>query len=105
MARLPDQPESPARTRRRRAKDPLLTETILGVLAVVFVMLAVLLLFSMVGAGGQGGEILFRGIYFNHRRFSYFSASFFIYIAYYLMERRNSEVALSCRPWELFSLL
>jgi hypothetical protein len=50
-----------------------LTETILGVLAVIFVMIAVLLLFSMVHAGGAGGEILFTGIYSIIGVFSYLS--------------------------------
>jgi S-DNA-T family DNA segregation ATPase FtsK/SpoIIIE len=70
--------------RRRRTKEPLLTETILGVLAVIFVMLAVLLIFSMVHAGGAGGEILFTGIYSLIGVFAYLAPLLSFYIAYYL---------------------
>jgi len=84
MARLPDTNESTARTRRRKLKDPLLTETILGVLAVIFVMIAVLLLFSMVHAGGTGGEILFSGITSIIGVFAYLTPLGALYVAYYL---------------------
>lgn len=72
------------RTRRRRIKEPVLTETILGVLAVVCVMLAVLLLFSMVHAGGKGGEVLFNGISSLIGVYAYFTPLLFLYIAYFL---------------------
>jgi S-DNA-T family DNA segregation ATPase FtsK/SpoIIIE len=76
--------EPVARTRRRKAKDPLITETILGVLAVVFVMLAVLLIFSTVHAGGAGGEILFTGIYSIIGVYAYLTPLACFYVAYYL---------------------
>jgi S-DNA-T family DNA segregation ATPase FtsK/SpoIIIE len=82
---MPKEIDEPvARTRRRKAKDPLVTETILGVLAVIFVMLAVLLLFSMVHAGGAGGEILFSGIYSIIGVYAYLTPLVAFYIAYYL---------------------
>lgn len=73
-----------ARTRKRRVKEPVLTETLLGVLAVICVMLAVLLIFSMVHAGGTGGEVLFRGISSLIGVYAYFTPLVCIYIAYYL---------------------
>ncbi len=72
------------RTRKRRVKEPVLTETILGVLAVVCVMIGVLLLFSMVHAGGTGGEILFSGISSLIGVYAYFTPLVCLYIAYYL---------------------
>lgn len=84
--------ETSVRTRRRRTKEPLITETILGVLAVVFVMLAVLLVFSMVHAGGAGGEILFTGIYSIVGVFSYLTPLLSLYIAYYLWKEEVPEL-------------
>lgn len=85
MARLErSEEEETPRTRRKRVKDPLLVETILGVLAVVFVMIAVLLIFSMVHAGGEGGEILFSGIYSIIGVFSYLTPILCLSVAYYL---------------------
>lgn len=72
------------RTRKRRVKEPVLTETLLGVLAVMVVMLAALLLFSMVHAGGEGGEILFSGLSSLVGVYAYFSPLLCLYIAYYL---------------------
>jgi S-DNA-T family DNA segregation ATPase FtsK/SpoIIIE len=83
MAKEESQIEA-VRTRRRRVKEPVLTETLLGVLAVICVMLAVLLLFSMVHAGGSGGEVLFTGIASLIGVYSYFTPLICMYIAYYL---------------------
>jgi S-DNA-T family DNA segregation ATPase FtsK/SpoIIIE len=83
--------ESP-RTRRKRVKDPLLTETILGVLAVIFVMIAVLLLFSMVHAGGTGGEILFTGITSIIGVYAYLTPLLAVYIAYYLWKEEIPDL-------------
>lgn len=77
---------------RRRAKEPLVTETILGVLAVVFVMLAVLLIFSMVHAGGAGGEILFEGIYSIIGVFAYLTPLVSFSIAYYLWKEELPQL-------------
>lgn len=84
MAQREQLDDTSGRGRRRRTKDPVVTETILGILAVIFVMLAVLLVFSIVGAGGQGGEILYRGIYSLIGIFSYLTPLLCLYIAYYL---------------------
>jgi S-DNA-T family DNA segregation ATPase FtsK/SpoIIIE len=84
--------ESTQKTRRRRVKEPMLTETILGVLAVIFVMLAVLLLFSIVHAGGTGGEILFNGISSLIGVYAYFSPLLCLYIAYYLWKEEVPEM-------------
>lgn len=72
------------RTRKRRVKEPVLTETLLGVLAVIVVMLALLLLFSMVHAGGEGGEILFSGLLSIIGVYAYITPLLCLYIAYYL---------------------
>lgn len=87
-----DQEEVGARTRRRRVKDPLIVETILGVLAVIFVMVGVLLLFSMVHAGGAGGEILFSGLFSLIGVFTYLTPLVCLYIAYYLWKEEVPEI-------------
>jgi S-DNA-T family DNA segregation ATPase FtsK/SpoIIIE len=84
MAKQEHTDEPQVRTRRRRVKDPVLTETLLGVLAVIFVMIAVLLIFSMVGAGGKGGEDLFLGLSNIIGVFTYLTPLVCLYIAYYL---------------------
>lgn len=84
--------DSNSRTRKRRVKEPVLTETILGVLAVMFVMLAVLLLFSMVHAGGAGGEVLFMGMSSLLGVYAYFSPLLCLYIAYYLWKEEVPQV-------------
>lgn len=86
------------RPRKRRTKEPVLTETILGVLAVVFVMIAVLLIFSMVHAGGKGGEVLFNGISSLIGVYAYFTPLLCIYIAYYLWKEELPTI----RPFSLF---
>ncbi len=92
MARLEHSDSEASRTRRKRVKDPLLTETILGVLAVIFVMIAVLLLFSMVHAGGTGGEILFTGITSIIGVYAYLTPLLSIYIAYYLWKEEIPDL-------------
>jgi S-DNA-T family DNA segregation ATPase FtsK/SpoIIIE len=92
MAKEEQQIDIAPRTRRRKVKEPMITETILGVLAVVCIMVAVLLLFSMVHAGGSGGEVLFRGIYSLIGVYAYFSPFIFIYAAYYLWKEELPEV-------------
>lgn len=92
MARIEHIDEPTTRTRRRKVKNPLITETILGVLAVIFVMLAVLLVFSIVHAGGAGGEILFSGIYSLVGVFSYFAPLLALYIAYYLWKEEIPDL-------------
>jgi S-DNA-T family DNA segregation ATPase FtsK/SpoIIIE len=84
MAKEEPQVDLNIRTRKRRVKEPVLTETILGVLAVICVMLAVLLLFSMVHAGGSGGEVLFTGMFSLIGVYAYFTPLVCLYIAYYL---------------------
>ena len=80
------------RQRRHRVKEPVMTETILGVLAVICVMLAVLLLFSMVHAGGTGGEVLFSGISSLIGVYAYFTPLLCLYIAYYLWKEEVPEI-------------
>lgn len=92
MAKDEPQLETPSRARRKRVKEPMLTETILGVLAVVCVMIAVLLLFSMVHAGGEGGEVLFNGISSLIGVYAYFSPLLCLYIAYYLWKEEMPEI-------------
>lgn len=92
MARTEQHEDTQTRGRRRRVKDPVVTETILGVLAVIFVMIAVLLLFSMVHAGGEGGEILFTGISSIIGVFAYFTPLVCLYIAYYLWKEELPDL-------------
>ncbi|HCC06521.1 TPA: hypothetical protein DEP94_04195 [Candidatus Nomurabacteria bacterium] len=80
------------RTRRRRTKDPILTETILGVLAVISVMIAVLLIFSTVGAGGTGGNDLFLGLQSLIGVFTYLSPLLFLYVAFYLWKEEIPDL-------------
>ncbi len=95
----------PTRTRRRKSRDPILTETILGVLAVIAVMVAALLLFSMVHAGGEGGEILFTGIQSIIGIFAYVSPLLFLYIAYYLWKEELPDVRIAIVLGTLFLVL
>ncbi|MFA6608846.1 MAG: DNA translocase FtsK [Candidatus Paceibacterota bacterium] len=92
MAKEDKQIDTLPRTRRRRTKDPILTETILGVLAVMTVMVAALLIFSMVHAGGEGGEILFSGIESMIGVFAYFTPLVCLYVAYYLWKEEIPEI-------------
>ncbi|MFA5132368.1 MAG: DNA translocase FtsK [Candidatus Paceibacterota bacterium] len=92
-------------TRRRRVKDPVLTETILGVLAVIFVMIAALLIFSMVHAGGEGGEILFSGIDSIIGVFSYLTPLLCLYVAYYLWKEEVPDLRFMGVAGTLFLIL
>lgn len=89
------------RTRRRRTRDPILIETLLGVLAVVMVMIAALLLFSMVHLGGSGGEILFTGLQSLIGIYAYLTPLLFLYIAYYLWVEELPDL----RPFFVFGLV
>ncbi len=93
------------RTRRRRTKEPVLTETILGVLAVVAVMIAALLIFSMVHAGGDGGEILFTGLYSLIGVFSYLTPLVCLYAAYYLWKEELPEIRFMLLLGTVFVIL
>lgn len=94
MAKEEPQLDLPSRTRKRRIKEPVMTETLLGVLAVLFVMLAVLLLFSMVHAGGAGGEVLFMGMSSLMGVYAYFTPLICIYIAYYLWKEEIPNIRI-----------
>ena len=80
------------RTRRRRTKDPVLTETVLGVLSVIFIMIGTLLIFSAAGAGGEGGKNLFEGISSLIGKFTYLTPLLCFYIAYYLWKEEMPEI-------------
>jgi S-DNA-T family DNA segregation ATPase FtsK/SpoIIIE len=105
MAKEDKLADSIPRTRRRKTKEPVLTETILGVLAVVAVMIAALLVFSMVHAGGQGGEILFTGLYSLVGVFSYLTPLICLYVAYYLWKEELPEVRFMLLLGTLFVIL
>lgn len=94
MAKEEPQVDIVPRSRKRKVKEPLLTETILGVLAVVCVMIAVLLLFSMVHAGGSGGEVLFTGIASLIGVYAYLTPIICMYVAYYLWKEEVPEIRL-----------
>jgi len=93
------------KTRRRRRKDPILTETILGVLSVVSVMVSALLIFSMVHAGGTGGEVLFTGLQSLIGVFTYFTPLLFLYIAYYLWKEEVPDFGFLSSLGSLFLLI
>ncbi len=97
--------ETTVRTRRRRAKDPILTETILGVLSVVSVMIAALLVFSMVHAGGAGGEALFTGLQSLIGVFTYLTPLLFLYVAYYLWKEEVPDFGFISFLGYLFLLI
>lgn len=80
------------KTRRRKPRDPILVETILGVLAVIMLMLAALLIFSMIHAGGAGGEVLFGGLFALLGIFSYLTPLLCLYIAYYLWKEEFPDL-------------
>ncbi len=92
MAKEESPTELQARTRKRKIKEPVIVETMLGVLAVVCVMIAVLLLFSMVHAGGTGGEVLFMGISSLIGVYAYFTPLICLYIAYYLWKEEAPNI-------------
>lgn len=93
MAKDDIQVDIPTRTRtKRRVKEPILTETILGILAVIAVMIGVLLIFSMVHAGGKGGEILFSGLLSILGVLAYLTPLLCFYIAYYLWKEELPEI-------------
>ena len=94
MAKVDPQLDLLTRSRRRKVKEPVLTETLLGVLAVMFVMLAVLLLFSMVHAGGTGGDVLFTGLTSLVGVYAYFSPLLCMYIAYYLWKEEVPTIRI-----------
>jgi S-DNA-T family DNA segregation ATPase FtsK/SpoIIIE len=98
-------PQETPRTRRRRVKEPVMTETILGVLAVLCLMLAVLLLFSAVHAGGHGGEVLFGGISQLVGVYAYFTPLLFLSAAYYLWKEEVPEIRILTLLGGLFLIL
>lgn len=94
MAKEEPQLDITTRTRKRKVKEPVMTETILGVLAVICVMVAVLLLFSMVHAGGTGGEVLFTGIASLIGVYAYFTPLICMYVAYYLWKEEVPNIRI-----------
>jgi S-DNA-T family DNA segregation ATPase FtsK/SpoIIIE len=93
------------RGRPKKIKDPILTETILGVLAVIFVMIGALLLFAMVHAGGEGGEILFKGIESIIGVFSYLTPLLSFYIAYHLWKEELPNLRFIMAIGSIFLIL
>lgn len=88
MERLP----SPS-SRKRKSKDTVWTETVLGVLAVVFVMISTILVFAIVHAAGKGGEILFTGLLSTLGVFAYFTPILSLAIAYYLWKEELPNIS------------
>ncbi|MDB5260057.1 MAG: putative cell division FtsK/SpoIIIE [Candidatus Nomurabacteria bacterium] len=105
MAKEDTRGDALPRGRRKRVKDPVLAETILGVLSVIFVMIGALLIFSMVHAGGDGGEILFSGIESIIGFFSYVTPLICFYIAYYLWKEELPNIRFMMALGWLFLLL
>lgn len=77
----------------------------MGVLAVICVMLAALLLFSIIHAGGAGGEILFSGIQSIIGVFAYFTPLIFLYAAYYLWKEELPELRFMAALGGVFLVL
>lgn len=105
MAKLDPQLDFSPRQRRKKTKDPIVLETVLGVLAVVCVMLAALLLFSMIHAGGTGGEILFGGLQSIIGVFAYLTPLIFLYAAYYLWKEELPELRFTTALGGIFLVL
>lgn len=97
--------EPTIRTRRRKTKDPILAETILGVLSVLSVMIAVLLIFSTVKAGGQVGENIFNGLQSMVGIYTYLSPLLFLYIAYYLWKEELPDFGFISSLGSIFLLI
>lgn len=90
MPRTPDVPLPT--TRRKKKSEPILIETILGVLSVVTLMVGALLVFAIVHAGGVAGERLFNGLYTLFGVYAYLLPFVFFYCAYYLWEEEMPEI-------------
>ncbi len=101
MAREDSSVDTVTKLKKRKSKEPVVTETILGVLSVISVMVGILLIFSMVHAGGQGGEILFNGLYSLVGMYTYLSPILCGYLAYYLWK----EELPSLKPLTLVGTL
>lgn len=95
MATRDEVREHAVKPHKKRTREPILTETILGVLAVLMLMLAALLIFSMVGAGGVGGEILFLGLHKLLGVFSYLIPLLCLYIAYHLWKEELPDLSFT----------
>ncbi len=80
------------RGRKRKVRDPVMTETVLGVISVLMVMIGVLLFFSIIGSGGIGGQNLFDGIKNLIGVFVYLTPILCFFIAYYLWKEELPEV-------------
>lgn len=94
MARDDTRTELTIKRRRRAKEEPMVTEVLLGVLAIIFVMIAVLLTFSIVHAGGRGGEILFNGVASIIGVFVYITPLLCLYIAYFLWKEELPTVRI-----------
>ena len=103
MARTDD--ALPLSSRRRKKHEPILIETILGVLSVVTLMIGALLVFAIVHAGGVAGETLFKGLYALFGVFAYLLPFVFFYAAYYLWEEEVPSIHIrSALAWSLILL-
>lgn len=102
---LRPQTDITSRTKKRRVKEPVLAETVLGILAVVALMLGVLLVFSSAHSGGAAGEILFNGLASLFGVFAYFSPLLCVYISYYLWKEEIPDVRFITMTGTIFLLL
>ena len=92
MARTLD--ATPLSSKRTKKHEPILIETILGVLSVVTLMVGALLVFAIVHAGGKAGETLFNGLYALFGVYAYLLPFVFFYCAYYLWEEEMPSINL-----------
>jgi S-DNA-T family DNA segregation ATPase FtsK/SpoIIIE len=89
---MPRTVDEPVSSRRKKKSEPILIETILGVLSVVTLMIGALLVFAIVGAGGSAGNTLFTGLQKLFGVYSYLTPFIFFYAAYYLWEEEVPEI-------------
>lgn len=88
---------------RRNRKDPMLMETVLGILSVVTLSVGALIVFAIVHAGGEAGETLFNGLYALFGIYAYLVPFLFFYTAYYLWEEALPKISI--RPILAWTLI
>ena len=86
-----DEDYTTRRGRPRKTKEPILVETLLGVLSIIILMIGILIFFSAIHAGGSGGEVLFNGMESLVGIFVYLLPILLFYIAYYLWKEELPE--------------
>ncbi len=84
--------ETRERRTTRKAREPLLKETVMGILSILFFLLGILLILGIVHAGGKGGDVVFKGMFGLFGVFAFLSPFLFLAIAYYLWKEELPEM-------------